>query len=508
MIHSAKLLVLWALLAVLFSSLTACTEEPPVEEGSAEATPTPYPTPEGLTELPEGDNTLQGTAAYGAAAAYADVCLVGSTRCTRANIDGEYNLTPIEPDSGYLSANFLNASGASQTLYSYFAFTDAPAETVHINPSTDTIARIAAILDCTTGLPPATDCLAAPETIASTLGGIQTLLGPLWPEGRNPFTGPFEANPDTDELDRLHETIDYLINGQQLEIVDLNGTLLARADLLQLDDLALGTIPAGAQVVTEELAELARSAYQTVQPPQQNERFEMIVSVSPANATGPTQFASQVRVRANPAQETNEAARARFTLLYFDGRTAEWEQDFGQPLNQSFTDIDSGSFWLTEPGRYELIVDLLIIDNLAAESLVLTSSQQVTVGLVDGADPITYQYGAEGSCYSQPADNTRDFYFCFESANGLTYSDGEQNNGLDALCSITDDDYPFLRQPGRCPTTVLHGGFYSGYCTLTAGYGRIYFYQSPVRDYGAVGGAIALAELRCTSRGGAWTPVR
>lgn len=507
MIRSAKLAVFWALLLILFSLLTACAEDPPADEPQSQATPTPYPTPEGLTERPEGENTILGTAAYGAAAAYADVCLVGTQRCTRADAGGDYNLTPIEPDIGYLSAEFLNASGASQTLYSYFAFADAPSQTVHINPSTDTIARIAAILDCNDGLPPATTCLTTPATIASTLGGIATLLGPLWPQGRDPFTGPFEPNPDTDQLDRLHETVDYIINGQQIEIVDRNQVLLARANLTQLDDLALGTIPSDVQVVDDDLAEAAQAAYQAARPPQGNDRFQMIVSVFPANATGPTQFNSQVRVRANPAQETNEAARARFTLLYFDGRTAEWQQDFGQPLDQSFTDIDSGSFWLTETGIYTLIVDLLIIDNLAQSSLVLTASQTLTVGLPDGADPATYDYGAEGSCYSQPSDNSRDFYFCFESANGMVYADDEQDNSLAALCSVADHDYPFINQPGRCPRTVLHSGFYAGYCTLTAGFGRIYFYQSPVRDYGAVGGAIALAERRCTINGGEWTPV-
>lgn len=507
MIRSAKFALQSALSIMLFSLLTACAEDPPSSGSEAEATPTPFPTPEGLTDLPEGDNTLQGTVAYGAAAAYADVCVIGTTRCTRANANGEYNLTPIEVDAGYLSASFLNESGQSQTLYSLFSFADAPAETAHINPSTDVIARMAAIQDCDEGLPPsaANTCLASADTVQTTLTALQNLLGPLWPNGRNPFVGSYETNPDTDDLDRLHEMANYLINGEQIEVVDINGTLLARARLDQLDAIAAGATPSGVQITSDALAGEAERAYRDQVPRQQQDRFEMIVSVLPANAMGPTEFASQVRVRANPAQATNEAARARFTLLFFDGRMAEWEQEFDEPLSQSFTNIDSGSFWLSDIGTYTLIVDLLIVDNLAAESLVLTSSQDITVGLPAGTNPVNYNYGAAGSCFSQPADNTRDFYFCLESANGITYSDGQQNNGLDALCTISDDDYPFLRQAGRCPQDLLHGGFYSGYCTLVNGYGRIYFYQSPVRDYGAVGGAISLAERRCTNQGGTWT---
>jgi hypothetical protein len=433
------------LLLFAASVLTACSSDNTVQSGS-----------EGEADIVY--QRISGTSALGRPGSWANNCL--EQVCAAANAEGFYLLSAEVTASTLMFSDIPEADGCTTRLYSRYRHdAEVSSSLVNFNPSTHAILDAWSMVDQGMSIDQCaldTACASAvmnsftPDRETAMVTQFSSLMGPIWPDGRNPFSDVYiaDANPNSDSynaLDAMHDHFNFMVTESDFLVLDNNGDELSRTNLQQLlvdnpnaitrltdqqlsdaTDLPVPSPPAGNPITLSY--QTTPSLANSIEPPL---LFEV-------NASGSSSL--------NPGELT-------FTHQLTDPN--------------GFTEQFTGavvSTTLTEPGSY---VWVITVADSANNSLV----QGLVIG-VSASEDSTPTFGGDGSCLtSAPL-----------TANSLNVCEETQNGGSLGVCEVVSSGSVQLQfSPAPCASEVQNDGAIFGVCTIADSEVRVFFYDNPAR---------------------------
>lgn len=462
---------------------------------------------------------VSGTAAWGAAAQFAEVCTINqiSEFCTRADESGNYILRDMSSYNSLIKANIIDGSGIEITYYSLY---EMPANDINamanINSLTDIITQ-AYLAD--TGLT-ASQCYATAscttdiqENLNTTrlnkvIAGMQILLGDLWPRDNNiainPFTETYIAYPSSDPIntDALLEMLDFNIdNTGLLTVSSLSGPIanipLSQLALSQNSDFL--TAPALVDTVDsgEALAELNFSDFSGFTADQSPVSVSTTFIAHNQTVEVPVGVTLEVQTSVDPMSDyiTNWTAE----LYGPDGSYYTWYWDIleSNPLSHSLI--------LEAPGEWNFsatATSLSGIKGIGGRTFRLGSN-------VSNLENATW--GNSGRCTPVWSNFTHNsLNLCLEQLDGGKYSTLPECNNADEFkeeigrCSIfnqfQDDRLTDVEE-----STLRAQSLFLGHCSNLVTETRYYHYINPLTyNSETFAEAESRASTLCINSGGSW----
>ena len=438
-----------ALIAVLITTV-ACT---PTEHSTSVGV-SPEPT---ATITPEPYRTA-GTVAYGAAAAWSEVCIAHSSlatpQCTRADYTGNFRFNQLSMGNGLLRARYMDAYGGSYDWLSLFISHPDQAFTANINPTTDILTRIWTEQQFTMDT---SSCFSTPSCLtqleeALTLEQIQrwqqvlsALLAPFWPTQRNLFTDPYLPDPELDALDAMHDAIRYHTTSTELIVTNSINQIIAQIDLAALLDGQIDAVHS-ANAVSDAQAQVALSLPVFNSFTANYNPITANVVIQPG-LIGSAPFALTVNL-----QFSNTAS---------SGGIAAYQTDITDPqgVTTRYTD-PIVTHTLTQGGQHSLVIELTDAQGFR--------HQEGRTLHIDRSDDTPQTYGSSGTC--RPTHLT---------ANSLNLCIATLDGGQQGLCSTYDE---IVLYPIDCNRSNQLDGDYLGTCTLIDAEVQINHYDNPLRN--------------------------
>lgn len=391
---------------------------------------------------------IAGTSALGRAGSWSANCLEDT--CVRADVDGNYLMATEVSSSTLMWTDIPQADGSTLSYYSrYRLVAEITTSLVNLNPSTDAILDVwsrqqqnQSIDSCalTSGCVNALLASFSEDVEELMVAQFAELLSVAWPEGRNPFSDIYTADA-TDELDVMHDYLQYVVTADELLIYDNNSAVLTRVDHARL--------VRPVSLDSEQLTSTAFAAAQTIDPPTPvDNAVSMVISVSPSQ---PTLAPAEVQVNASRSSSPNGELDFSHDLTLASGITEEFT---GATVTTTISEAGNHS-WVTTGS------DVAGLSRTVGTVIQLLSS-------VD-TEPT---YGGNGSCLT-PASamdaNTQNL--CQEVENGSSLQCDVTTSG-----SIT-----LVSSPAPCAHQTQNDGNLIGVCQLLIEELRILYYENPLR---------------------------
>ncbi|TGG93881.1 hypothetical protein E4656_06735 [Natronospirillum operosum] len=421
-----------------------------------------------------GDRTLVGTVADDHALTWTRLCAQDIVEgelfplCSSTDDDGGYRMLGLFHRRGLLETSFTDRFGEDHTWYSLYdlgAFNTAVRS--NLNATTDLLTR--AYIPATLGLgaTPAQcfddpDCAATlnssglnEELLNLLKDNLGELLGPFWPQGARPFTGPYTLSMFMgDDLPSMHRRLRYYYtaidgepgvrvefwptcNGQD-PLTEFTLAELALWDLPEEDDLRLR------RLTDADLADSVGCQSPGTPPPQP---FTLNVDTTPT-AGGDAPLDLDVRLTAPGSQD------------------AVYEGYLINPRGQT-RNIWSGadfSTTLTNPGQYRVVGRAFANGEEVWAGTIITVS-----GGFEDLSATTW--GQTGSC--RPNINSYP-NVCLERLDGTVEQPPLTSNHCTVLTERPDWQYSV----GICSTSEQYGGALIGVCLQLEQEVRILHYDN------------------------------
>ncbi|MCJ8314365.1 MAG: hypothetical protein HRU38_19620 [Saccharospirillaceae bacterium] len=436
--HSSTLVAFLIYSSCLFISSCAEPVTPPIDEGVIEIL-----------------HQLNGNVAVGVAAQYSEVCTFHATKiCTRANSSGDYVLSQVTGNQGWLEANYINPIGELTTLHSaYFINDEVNDAIVNINPSTDIISQIwlahTQLIDIETCL--LEDCLTSTNSLITQNifevieTNLSTILSPFWPESLGSIrTSDYIADPVANELDLMHELINYVLDVENgnLEIRDNNNNLIAQNSIADLTSLDIDPLEFNDVVLESEMQaslpfrRAAVSGFPAI-------NIALIINPS---TVGQAPFDYEINTSGTYSTLPNAVLSFEHIIIAPDSSITLWSEN-----------IHTGT--LIIGGTHEVIVEVTA-----------DTGEQAIMGAsidLDRDEDTPATYGSSGSCRPDILDNNS-LNICIELLDG-----GQLKN-----CDENDE---FIEVNNRCSQSSQLEGTFIGNCELVDNQLNRNHYQNPLR---------------------------
>jgi hypothetical protein len=425
--------------------LLACSKNPEDSAGSGEEADIRY-------------QRISGTTALGRPGSWATNCL--DEACVGSNAEGFYLLSAQTNSSTLMFSDIPEADGTVVRLYSRYRHdAEVTSSLVNFNPSTHAIldawsavSQQTSIEECAVDISCSTSLIAGftADVEATMVSQVAAIMGPMWPEDRNPFSDvyiadPAPSSPSYDALDRLHDYFHFEVSEGHWLVLDNQDNELSRTPLSHL--LINNT---NALVPLTEV-QLSDSVELPVPPAPAGNPISLVYSTNPSLAN-PIDPPVLFEVNASRSRSLNSG---ELTITH----------EVTDP--DGFREIYSGavaSTTLDIPGNY---IWLITVADSANRSLV--RGFVIPVAAIEGAEPI---FGGAGSCFSPGPLTVNSLNYCVETQNGgsMGVCEPQPTGSLKTQYS-----------PAPCATEVQNEGALFGTCTIAEAEVRFFFYDNPAR---------------------------
>ena len=436
---TAKYLTLLLILTALLTGLFGCAQPTGSDEANDDTT----------TALIY--RQIAGTSAVGRAGSWSSNCL--GAVCARADADGNYLLSATAEQSQLMWSDIPEADGTTRRLYSRYRHQDdLTTALVNINPSTHAVLDIwsnsqqGLSLDLCALDAACTDALMASfstEVEETIVAQLDSLLGDAWPEGRDPFSDVYLADPEYDELDLMHDGLTFVVSSTDLTVFDNAGTALTQVALSRLVQPASLT---GVSLTTDQYNNALDLEIPVLEPVE----FTLALSIP---STQPREVPFDVTVSDLGSVGTvlgelifsHDLTLASGTSLAFSGPTV--------------------TTTITEGGHHNWVVTATDVNGFS-------KIQGFVISALTGLDdPVSF--GGEGSCLTPEGGLTANVLNqCQEVQNGSTLGDCDQ---------LISGSVNLSASPAPCAREQQNGGDLIGVCTLVDSELRVFQYDNPLR---------------------------
>lgn len=439
----------FSLLFLTTLTLLACSKDPEGSAGAGE-------------DAEERYQRISGTTALGRPGRWATNCL--GEACAGSNAEGFYLLSAQTNSSTLMFSDIPEADGTTVRLYSRYRHdAEVTSSLVNFNPSTHALLEAWAnvsqqtnIADCAADIRCSTSLIAGftPEVETTMVNQVAAIMGPMWPDGRNPFSDVYIADPNPasdsyDALDRMHDYLHFEVSDDHWLVFDNAGNELSRTPL---NNLLINNTNALAPLTDVQLTD---SVELPVPAAPARNPISLVHSTSPSFAH-PIDPPVLFEVNASRSRSLNSG---ELTI------THEVTDPGG------FREIYSGavaSTTLDLPGNY---IWLITVADSANHSLV--RGFVIPVAAIEGVAPV---FGGAGSCYTPAPLSMNSSNICVETQNG----------GILGACKPYQSGSIHIQySPAPCATEVQNEGSLFGTCTIAQAELRIFSYDNPARPNNA-----------------------
>jgi hypothetical protein len=405
---------------------------------------------------------ISGTTALGRPGSWATNCL--DEACAGSNAEGFYLLSAQTNSSTLMFSDIPEADGTTVRLYSRYRHdAEVTSSLVNFNPSThaildawSTLNQQSSIEECAVDVSCPTALLSGftPDVEATMVSQVAAIMGPMWPEGRNPFSDvyiadPNPASPSYDALDRLHDYFHFEVSGEYWLVLDNQGNELSRTPLDSLLNDNPNTLVPLTEIQLQESVELP------IPPAPARNPISLVYSTTPslANSIDPP------------------------LLFEVDSSRSRSDNPGELTITHEVTDPDGfretyngavAATTLELPGNYIWLITVADAANYS-----LTRGFVIQVAAIEGAAPV---FGGAGSCFTPAPLSVNSLNTCMETQNG----------GAFGVCEpVNSGSIHTQYSPAPCANEVQNEGALFGTCTIVTSELKLFFYDNPERPNNA-----------------------